>query len=218
MLKKYLFIIFCGVASNLATAQQQPDTLAQIQDSVVRIVAPKVTPLDSLQRLYDAQVRENKRICAVRDSLVKINLDMQSQLDANAYTFLFAPYDEYNVEQLAKHNYHYITDPKLLKNAAVPRELLAEYKQDIKDVAQFIAPIPDNLGRNPMNIDKKSAELLAQFNALPAVARYKKLSHWDGTYLGKYIAKIQTILRTLNLDNTTKGLSELRQIHKTLTQ
>lgn len=206
------------MASNFAVAQQLPDSVSLQKDTVTIIVAEKVTPLDSLQRLYDAQVRENKRITAVRDSLAKINLNMQSQLDANAYTFLFAPYDEYNVEQLAKHNYHYITDPKILKEAAIPRELLEAYKQDTKDIATFIAPIPDKLERNPMNVDKRGAELLTQFNALPAVMRYKKLKGWDGTYLGKYIAKIQTILKTVNLDNVSKGMSTLKQIHKTLTQ
>lgn len=215
----------CGVFAKQDNVTGVDNNPVEVADSTaVKVVEKDLPPqtvsnnaeVDSLRKELEKSLQNLKKVTAEKDSLAGTNYIMQEQLDANAYTFLFLPYDAYNVESLVPGNYKFITDAKLLENAKLPRLLLENYKSDVRAISDFIKPIPAKFEINTLQLESRGAKLASEFNALPTVSSYKQLEGWQKTYLGKHITNISMLLKSLNLKNLEKNLKTLIEISKTL--
>lgn len=215
----------CGVFAKQDNVTVVDNNPVEVADSTaVKVVEKDLPPqtvtnnaeVDSLRKELEKSLQNLKKVTAEKDSLVKVNHTMQKLLDANSYNFLFVPYESYNVEKLAKYNYKYITDPKILENARLPKLLLENYKSDVRAISDFIKPIPAKFEINTLQLESRGAKLASELNALPTVSSYKQLEGWQKTYLGKHITNISMLLKSLNLNNLEKNLKTLIEISKTL--
>lgn len=203
-----------------------------IPDSIVQLLAKNVTTIDSLNNansalkglLRDSQreteMREKditnlqKKIDDLKNITVKrleaSNDTLQRRLISMASNFLYIPYDEYSIEEIAIPAFVSTkgTSAYLLYQNRLP--LLQNYKEDTSSLIAFLAQAEKDLSIPLAAMrEKKAAEYRENLNLLPVFTRYNTYDDWKNTYLGNQICIILKYLQTPS-EGTATQLKTIR--------
>lgn len=145
--------------------------------------------IDSLQKVIDAK---NAAITSAQEEVIQYRKDYISL----ASNFLYMPYDSYSISDIVKPAYERVKDTELGKEYKVRFDLLFNYEAYAREILDFCKR-QEHKPINAARITKDAAEINAAFNALPAVAAFKKYDDYKNTYLGRYIFNIENTLSTV---------------------
>ena len=158
----------------------------------------------NLQRkVDDLQNITIKRLEASNDTL-------QRRLISMASNFLYIPYDEYSIEEIAL--------PAFLSTKGTPAyvryqnrlPLLQNYKDDISSLITFLTQAEKDLSIGFTRFrEDKAKEHLSNIQTLPLYLRYSSYDDWKNTYLGTQICTIKKYLQTPT-DGTSNQLKAIR--------
>lgn len=190
-----------------------------LPDSIVRLLAENVTQIDSLMRANsalkgllresqqetEAQNREITNLKRKIDDLHSITIKrleasndtLQRRLISMASNFLYIPYDEYSIEEIAI--------PAVLSTkgtVAYTRyqnrlSLLQNYKSDIVSLINSLFQIEKDLSIGLTEYrNKKAKEHLSNLQESLIYQRYISYDDWVNTYLGEQLQRIFTLLES----------------------
>ncbi len=145
----------------------------------------------TLQRkIDDLQNISIKRLEASNDTL-------QRRLISMASNFIYIPYDEYSIDEIAL--------PAFLSTKGTPAyikyqnrlPLLQNYRGDISALISFLTQAEKDLSIGLTRLrENKAKEHLSNIQTMPLYLRYSSYDDWKNTYLGTQICTIQKYLQT----------------------
>lgn len=159
----------------------------------------KERDISNLQRKVDElQNIKIKHLEASNDTL-------QRRLISMASNFLYIPYDEYSIQEIAI--------PAFLSTKGTPAyvryqnrlPLLQNYKSDIESLVNNLSQMEKDLMVSLTEYrNKKASEHLNNLQATPVYQRYTSYDDWENTYLGERIRIVYTILKSPSEDTSNK--------------
>lgn len=220
-------------------SQEIVDTIAMhvaqsvyLPDSIVRTLANNVVVIDSLtsenkalkgllkdsQKETEAKEREistlNRKIDDLQNVIIKrleaSNDTLQRRLISMASNFLYIPYDEYSIEEIAI--------PAFLATKGTPAytryqnrlPLLQNYRDDISSLVTFLVQAEKDIAIGLTKLrEDKAKEHLSNIQTLPLYLRYSSYDDWQNTYLGNLICSIQKYLQ-IPTEKTSAQLKTIR--------
>lgn len=157
-------------------------------------------------RIDDLQNLTIKKLEAANDTL-------QRRLVSMASNFLYIPYEEYSIEEIAV--------PSFLSTIGTPAfskyqnrlPLLQNYKDDVSFLINFLEQAEKDL-RIPLTKlrEVKAKEYISALLTSPLYTRYTSYDDWENTYLGIKICLIQGLLKA----PTEKTADNLKDINTQL--
>jgi len=235
---KTLLLITLSILSFKAFSQENMDSRVQhisIPDSILRILAGNAAMIDSLTNentalkglLKEAQkeTEQKKRdvanlqrkIANLQDITIKrieaSNDTLQRRLISMASNFLYIPYDEYSINEIAVPAFVSTRGTPAYSKYSNRLPLLQNYKDDLQSLIAFLIRAEKDLaiGLTKMREDK-AIEHLSNLSSMPLYLRYSSYDDWKNTYLGIQICLIQEKLRT----PTEKTSAQLKSIRTNL--
>lgn len=169
--------------------------------------------IDSLNKSISAINKANEEnIKNLNDRIA----DRNSKLILMASNFLYIPYEDYSVNEIAIPAFEGVDDDVLKKENAIYIDLLKNYKSDIDSLCTYIDVV---MPRTKLfNLEssrvKEANNLLKEFKNHPTVARYLAYEDWEETWLGKYIKEIQKVWT--NPGDKTATENKLKEIQASL--
>lgn len=233
-----IIVAFCLLPLNLFS-QEKVDTIAMpgvhnvyLPDSIVKVLANNVVVIDSLtnantalkgllkdsQKEAEAKERDiaslNRKIDDLQNVTIKrleaSNDTLQRRLISMASNFLYIPYDEYSIEEIAL--------PAFLSTKGTPAytryqnrlPLLQNYRDDISTLVTFLMQAEKDVAIRLTKLrEDKAKEHLSSIRTLPLFIRYSSYDDWQNTYLGSQICVIQKYLQTPS-ESTSTQLKTIR--------
>lgn len=136
--------------------------------------------------------------------LEESNDTLQRRLISMASNFLYIPYDEYSIQEIAipaflstKGTTAYIRYQNRLP-------LLQNYKSDIESLINSLSHMEKDFGVSlTLYRNNKASEHLNNLQASPLYKRYTSYDDWENTYLGEQIRIVYTILKSPSEDTLT---------------
>lgn len=158
----------------------------------------------NLQRkIDDLQNITIKRLEASNDTL-------QRRLISMASNFLYIPYDEYSIEEIALPAFISTKGTSAYVQYQNRLPLLQNYKEDVSSLIVFLTQAEKDLSIGLTRLrEDKAKEHLGNIQALPLYLRYSSYDDWKNTYLGTQICSIQKYLQTPT-ENTSAQLKIIR--------
>lgn len=198
-----------------------------LPDSIVRLLAENAAQIDSLigansalkgllresQQESDSKNREITNLKRKIEDLQSITIKrleasndtLQRRLISMASNFLYIPYDEYSIEEIAI--------PAFLSTKGTPAytryqnrlPLLQNYKSDIASLVNSLSQLEKDLeiGLTAMR-DQKSSEYLRNLQVSPIYQRYTSYDDWENTYLGDQIRMVCSLLKSPSEETSSK--------------
>lgn len=204
-----------------------------LPDGIVRLLAENAAQIDSLigvnsalkgllrdaQQETDAKSREITNLKRKMDDLQSITIKrleasndtLQRRLISMASNFLYIPYDEYSIEEIAI--------PAFLSTKGTPAytryqnrlPLLQNYKSDITSLVNSLSQMEKDLVWGIVR-NQKAREHLNNIQTLPIYQRYISYDDWENTYLGGQLQSICVLLKS----PTEQTASKLKTIRTNL--
>lgn len=228
-----------------AISQENADTTSLMQnqtttvpDSILNKLADNSELIDSLrnansvlkgllkesQQESESKEREianlQRNIRDLKDVTIKrleaSNDTLQRRLISMASNFLYIPYDEYSIEEIAIPAFSSTKGTPAYTQYQNRLPLLQNYRQDIVSLINFLAQASKDLSI-PLTAmrESKAKENSSNLSSLPLYFRYSQYDDWKNTYLGIQICLIEKSLNnptentSKQLDNYKKGLESL---------
>lgn len=203
-----------------------------LPDSIVRLLAENVTQIDSLMRANstlkgllresqqetEAQNREITNLKRKIDDLHSITIKrleasndtLQRRLISMASNFLYIPYDEYGIDEIAI--------PAFLSTKGTPAytryqnrlPLLQNYKSDVTSLVNSLSQMEKDLEWGIVR-SQKANEHISNLHASYIYQRYTSYDDWENTYLGEQLQSILGLLKSPN-EQTSSKLKTIRII------
>lgn len=164
----------------------------------------KESNIINLQHLIDdLQNISIKRLEASNDTL-------QRDLISMASNFLYIPYDEYSIEEIALPAFLSIKGTPAYSRYQNRLPLIQNYRNDISSLITFLLQAEKNLAIGLSKLrENKAKEYLSNIQSLDLYLRYSSYDDWKNTYLGSQICTIQKYLQTPN-ESTSAQLKTVR--------
>lgn len=196
-----------------------------LPDSIVRLLAENMAQIDSLigansalkgllrdaQQETDAKNREITNLKRKMDDLQSITIKrledsndtLQRRLISMASNFLYIPYDEYSIEEIAI--------PAFLSTKGTPAytryqnrlPLLQNYKSDITSLVNSLSQMEKDLKWGIVR-NQKAREHLNNLQDSSLFQRYTSYDDWENTYLGEQIRMVCTLLKSTSEETSSK--------------
>lgn len=234
-----LIIVIILTFTHNVYSQESADTLIStktsevaIPDSLVKLLAEKTAQIDSLTRVNSALkdlVREsqqetdskNREIANLKHNIEDLqsitikrleasNDTLQRRLISMASNFLYIPYEEYSIEEIAI--------PAFLSTKGTPAyaryqnrlPLLQHYKSDVESLVKSLSQMEKDLeiGLTAMR-NQKANEHLNNLQVSSVYQRYTSYDDWENTYLGEQLKSISGLLKSPT-DQTSSKLKTIR--------
>ena len=230
------FIAMCFIATNMyanntdsigpATANVVP------QDSISSRLKLSEETIDSLtnenlvlQNLLiksqkETEIKE-REILKLKNGLAEIqnvtvkrleasNDSLQRKLISMASNFLYIPYDQYSIDEIAIPAFKASAGSSAYLQYRNRLPLFENYRTYILNLIDFLtkAEKATSIGLTAMR-NNNASESLNTLSTLPVYRDYTGYNDWKNTYLGQQILTIQRILSSPN-ENTSNQLKEIR--------
>lgn len=221
---KLLTIIVLVLLPLAAISQEKVDSVTHFQqnencipDSVVQLLAKNVTTIDSLNNVNSAlkgllrdsqretEMRERditnlqRKISDLQNITVKrleaSNDTLQRRLISMASNFLYIPYQEYGIEEIAIPAFLSTSGTPAYTNYKNRLPLLQNYKSDIASLVNTLSQMEKDLQWGIVR-KQKAIEHLNNIQSSTVYQRYISYDDWKNTYLGNQICIIQKYLQT----------------------
>lgn len=203
-----------------------------LPDSIVRLLAENVTQIDSLmkansalkgllresQQETEAQNREITNLKRKIDDLHSITIKrleasndtLQRRLISMASNFLYIPYDEYSIEEIAIPAFLSTKDTPAYTRFQNRLPLLQNYKSDVISLVNSLSQMEKDLeiGLTAMR-NQKANEHLNNLQVSSLYQRYTSYDDWENTYLGEQLKSIFGLLKSPT-DQTSSKLKTIR--------
>lgn len=146
-----------------------------------------------------------KRLEAKNDTL-------QRRLISMASNFLYIPYEEYSIQEIAIPAFHAAKGTPAFTRYQDRLTLLENYKGDISTLVEFIMSA-ENENRLSLKMDGVRAEsgqtYLNKLRQLPMYINYRGYDDWKNTFLGNRINRIEKLLLS-HPENIKSSLEQIR--------
>lgn len=218
-----LALVVLGQLSGLAQVECGADTVPQVANKPA-IDVPKPTAKEAeLQARIDSlnsQVTDLKQLlreshketeqgqiqignlkqdlASMENNIVKplkaSNDSLQRQLILIASNFMYIPYEEYSIQEIAIPSFIAAKGSPLFSKHHIRLEILENYAVDIESLISFLsAAEKDSEFGNPFGGHDKGAGLKhkAALEQMPLFTRYSRYDDWQQTFLGTQIVSIQ---------------------------
>lgn len=206
-----------------------------LPDSVLRLLAENVIQIDSLtgansalkgllreaQQESEVKTREITSLKRKIDDLQNITIrrleasndTLQRRLISMASNFLYIPYDEYSIEEIAIPAFLSTNGTSAYVRYQNRLPLLQNYKSDVSSLVKTISQIEKDLeiGLTAMR-NQKANEHLNNIQTSPIYQRYTSYDDWENTYLGGQLQSICGLLKS----PTEQTASKLKTIRTNL--
>ncbi len=206
-----------------------------LPDSVVRLLAESAIQIDSLigansalkgllreaQQESEVKTREITSLKRKIDDLQSITIrrleasndTLQRRLISMASNFLYIPYDEYSIEEIAIPAFISTKGTSAYTRYHNRLPLLQNYKSDISSLVKSISQMEKDLeiGLTAMR-NQKANEHLNNIQTSPIYQRYTSYDDWENTYLGGQLQSICVLLKS----PTEQTASKLKTIRTNL--
>lgn len=206
-----------------------------LPDSVVRLLAENVIQIDSLtgansalkglireaQQESEVKTREITSLRRKIDDLQNITIrrleasndTLQRRLISMASNFLYIPYDEYSIEEIAIPAFLSTNGTSAYMRYQNRLPLLQNYKSDVSSLVKTIFQMEKDLeiGLTAMR-NQKANEHLNNIQTSPIYQRYTSYDDWENTYLGGQLQSICGLLKS----PTEQTASKLKTIRANL--
>lgn len=139
------------------------------------------------------------------------NDTLQRRLVSMASNFLYIPYDEYSIEEIAIPAFLATKGTSAYTQYQNRLPLLQNYKEDIANLVNFVNQASKNLSI-PLTAmrESKAKENLSTLLSMPLYIRYSQYDDWKNTYLGVQICLIEKCLNSPT-ENTSKQLDSYKK-------
>ena len=198
-----------------------------LPDSIVRLLAENVTQIDSLmkansalkgllresQQETEAQNREITNLKRKIDDLHSITIKrleasndtLQRRLISMASNFLYIPYDEYSIEEIAIPAFLSTKDTPAYTRFQNRLPLLQNYKSDVISLVNSLSQMEKDLeiGLTAMR-NQKANEHLKNLQVSSLYQRYTSYDDWENTYLGEQLKSILGLLKSPTVQTSSK--------------
>lgn len=234
-----LIIVIILTFSQKVYSQENVDTIiitkiseVDLPDSIVRVLAENTAQIDSLTRANSALkglLREsqqeteakNREVTNLKRKIEELqsitinrleasNDTLQRRLISIASNFLYIPYEEYSIEEIAI--------PAFLSTKGTPAytryqnrlPLLQNYKSDVVSLVNSLSQMEKDLaiGLTPMR-NQKANEHLNNLQVSSIYQRYTTYDDWENTYLGRQLRSIVRLLKSPT-EQTSSKLKTIR--------
>lgn len=206
-----------------------------LPDSVVRLLAENAIQIDSLiganlalkgllreaQQESEVKTREITSLKRKIDDLQSITIrrleasndTLQRRLISMASNFLYIPYDEYSIEEIAIPAFLSTNGTSAYMRYQNRLPLLQNYKSDVSSLVKTISQMEKDLeiGLTAMR-NQKANEHLNNIQTSPIYQRYTSYDDWENTYLGGQLQSICGLLKS----PTEQTASKLKTIRTNL--
>ena len=132
-----------------------------------------------------------------------------------ASNFLYLPYEEYSVKEVALRAFETISDNTFKEKYSSRKVLLENYKEDINKFISFLTTTQKGLS-NPFT--KEANAEISNLHKQSFYIAYQKYEDWKATYLGAKIVNVESQLKSFSQThkvNFEKIINELSNCLKT---
>lgn len=218
-------------------SQENVDTIistkiseVDLPDSIVRLLAENTAQIDSLTRANSALnglLRESQQETEAKNREVtnlkrKIedfqnitikrleasNDTLQRRLISMASNFIYIPYDEYSIEEIAIPAFLSTKDTPAYTRYQNRLPLLQNYKSDIISLVKILSCMEKDLEWGIVR-NQKATEYLNNLQEAPIYQRYTYYDDWENTYLGEQLQSILGLLKSPT-EQTSSKLKTIR--------
>ena len=204
--------------------------VVNLPDSIVKMQAEKTAQIDSLTRtnlalkdlLRESQQETNSKNREIANLKRKIedlqnitikhleasNDTLQRRLISMASNFLYIPYDEYSIEEIAIPAFLSTKDTPAYTRYQNRLPLLQNYKSDVIILVNSLSQMEKDLEWGIVR-EQKANEYLISLQASPIYQRYTSYDDWENTYLGEQLKSIFGLLKSPT-DQTSFKLRTIR--------
>ena len=239
-IKPLVFIIvFILTFTQKVYSQESADTVistktseVELPDSIVRLLTENTAQIDSLTRANsalkdllresqqetDSKNREianlNRKIENFQNITIKrlkaSNDTLQRRLISMASNFLYIPYDEYSIEEIAIPAFLSTKDTPAYTRFQNRLPLLQNYKSDVISLVNSLSQMEKDLeiGLTAMR-NQKANEHLNNLRVSSTYLRYTSYDDWENTYLGEQLQSILGLLKSPT-EQTSSKLKTIR--------
>lgn len=203
-----------------------------LPDSIVRLLSEKTTQIDSLisanlalksliresQQELEAKSREFANLKRKIDDLQSITIKrleasndtLQKRLISMASNFMYIPYDEYSIEEIAIPAFLSTKDTPAYTRYQNRLPLLQNYKSDVVSLVNSLSQMEKDLeiGLTAMR-NQKANDHLNNLHVSSIYLRYTSYDDWENTYLGEQLQRILGLLKSPN-EQTSSKLKSIR--------
>ena len=193
-----------------------PDSFARLSDRIDSLISVNSVLkglLRESQQEIEAKNREITNLKHTIDELQNITIKrleasndtLQRHLISMASNFLYIPYDEYSIEEIAIPAFLSTKGTSAYTRYKNRLPLLQNYKADIANLVNSLSQIEKDLGIGLTEYrNKKAREHLNNMRTAPMYQRYTSYDDWENTYLGEQIRMIVTLLKSPSEDTSSK--------------
>lgn len=229
-----LIVLFSSVLTFRAWCQENTDTISGQQsnivclpDSVEALLNSNLVRIDSLtkanavlkgllresQKETESKIRDISNLQHKIDELQNITIKrleasndtLQRRLISMASNFLYIPYDEYSIQEIALPAFLSTKGTSAFARYQNRLPLLQNYKSDIESLVISLSQMEKDLGVGLTEYrNKKASEHLNDLQATPLYQRYTSYDDWENTYLGERIRMVYTMLKSPSEDTSSK--------------
>jgi len=190
-----------------------------LPDSIMRKLAGNAEQIDSLknanavlkdllkesQKETEAKERKIANLQRQIDDLMDISIKrleakndtLQRRLINMATNFLYIPYEEYSIEEIAIPAFMSTKGTSAYERYQNRLSLLQNYNDDISNIIILLKQAEKDLAIGLTKLrENKATEYLSNLSSLPLYKRYTQYDDWQNTYLGIQIGLIQRMLKS----------------------
>jgi len=229
-----LIVLFSSALAFRAWGQENTDTISVQQsnivclpDSVEVLLNSNLVRIDSLtnantvlkgllrdsQKETESKMRDISNLQHKIDELQNITIKrleasndtLQRRLISMASNFLYIPYDEYSIQEIALPAFLSTKGTSAFARYQNRLPLLQNYKSDIESLVNSLSQMEKDLGVGLTEYrNKKASEHLNDLQSTPLYQRYTSYDDWENTYLGEQIRMVYTMLKSPSEDTSSK--------------
>lgn len=203
-----------------------------LPDSIVRLLAENATQIDSLIRansalkglLIESQQEtqaKNQELTNLKHKIEDLqsitikrleasNDTLQRRLISMASNFLYIPYDEYSIEEIAIPAFQSTKGTPAYTRYQNRLPLLQNYKSDVASLVNSLSQMEKDLeiGLTAMR-NQKANDHLNNLQVSSIYLRYTSYGDWENTYLGEQLRSILRLLKSPT-EQTSSKLKTIR--------
>lgn len=147
-------------------------------------------------------------------NLKTLNDSLQRKLITLASNFIYIPYEEYSINEIAIPAFDVAKTDAAYKKYMIRLEMLQNYKADIERLIKFLEVNSSSMKQLESVRKENGQKLINNLKRELFYIRYNKYDDWQGTYLGKKIEQVKKILNSAP-DN---ALEQLQTVQAELTK
>lgn len=174
--------------------------------------------INDSQREIEIKERENSNLrkkVDLQDISIKkreTTIDtLQRKLISMASNFLYIPYDQYSIEEIAIPAFEITKGSSLYTQYSNRLPLFREYRQNIQSIIDFLEKVEKDTAVPLASYrEKMAAESIDILNNLPVCRNYSLYDDWENTYLGQIIVSIKELLISPN-ESTPSQLRKIKE-------